>query len=179
MNWTTIKAAIHAWVQTASGYAADRVVWGRQPNAPTRTRPFIEMSVTGMHNPGIDGVHVSDNPTPSAGAEILHTAQGPRTALLTLTCYAQEGTGSASAVAVLTTVMAKAGLPLAREALDTAGVGLGEESDVLGVDGLLNVAAFEPRATVSVRLHLASEVSETGTYIEHVEHEGEVTGFGE
>lgn len=121
------------------------------------------------------GTHtISDtSETARAGEEISHLARGTREAILQLQCFAGESetVGAHVPLATLESVLAAARLPTARDALVAGGVGVLRSGGVTLFDGTLGFSVFEPRAVVDVYLHLVSEVTELGTYVERVEVE--------
>lgn len=104
--------------------------------------------------------------TVKAGQEILYVARGTTRAILNLECHTEDSTGLDMAVAVLHRVAARASLPSQIALLDEAGVGVAEIEAVRAVRGHLDALLFEPRATLDIRLSIASEDSEFGTIIE-------------
>jgi hypothetical protein len=121
--------------------------------------------------------------TTHAGAEIISRARGTRTATVSIQAFPAAGVvgGATSARALLELVRAHAALPTRREALRVAGIGLAPLGAVSSIDGVIGSALFEPRATLEATLHLASEVTETGTYIEsallqRVDEDGDPAG---
>jgi len=117
------------------------------------------------------GTHTIQDTTTTvrAGQEITVQSRGTRDVILRATCYASATTGASAAVGILQQVVAKTGLPSVRDALVTAGVGIGEFETVRAVDGIMNFASFEPRAILAATLHLVSEVTENVTFIETAE----------
>lgn len=179
MTFASIKAAINAWVSGASGITA---YWAGQPNMPAQARPCIEMQIDMVRGIGQDWRDSEFDEDGEAGEEITLYSRGVRTGQLTLTCYGaptEVANSDTSPLARLEDVLAKANLLTYCNALDEAGIGLGQADPVRQIGTRENAAYFEPRAFVSVQLHLTSELSEKTTYIEHVEHEGTVTSFGE
>ena len=114
--------------------------------------------------------------TTAQGAEILNIARGPRVHTLSLQCFAVTGTGVGNARATLARVLNSTTLPTIAAALVAGGVGISDWSKVGSAGGILNTVVFEPRATVTVKLLVANEMSETGTYIEQVSGTGVVSG---
>lgn len=109
--------------------------------------------------------------TVRAGAEIVHRVRGPRMAILNLQAFGGlEGTGhgASSPLAMLTGVQSAYMLPAVRAGLVAAGVGVGAREPARSVDGILAGTTSEARATSMIRLHLASELNEVGTFIERV-----------
>lgn len=168
----TAENAIHAWVFQASGLAADHVLWeGRHPYpsgawilmrasaSGTFGRPWITREASGVD-------------------EVEYKAQGLRQSTLQLQAIAGDEGGEASCVALLELVLKKRILPTFAQALSAGGVGVLREGPVQWIPaGRANGEIFEPRAVVDIELTLASEVSEVGPAIKHVELEGDV-GLG-
>lgn len=175
MNWTTVKNALHTWVRTTSGLSAGQVMWGAQNVA--RSQPWISLRLMTVGNGGAqDWVDTEDAGTPAPGAEVNRVARGTRVMTFTATCFAASNAADASEPhAILDAVMSKAFLPSVRAALRVAKLGIGAFEDITVLDGILNQVNFEPRAVLTCRIHLTSEVSETGTFIEDVELEGTYT----
>lgn len=170
-QWVALEDAVHAWVVSGSGLTAARVLWAQQ-RAPQPGAAYISLRILGLRQVGHDWTDVVDNPTPTAGAEILHRARGVRELTLGLQCFAAAATGTAGAVALLEAVRAAAALPTRRDALRAAGLGILGFGSVTSIDGFVGGhGIFEPRATLDVRCHVASQVSEAGTFIEFVEVE--------
>ncbi len=103
-----------------------------------------------------------------AGAEITTTSRGLRKCRLLLTCFAAAATGATDAAGALGAVAAKAQLPQRKAALRGAGMGVPTFGTVQVLGAAQNNVHFEPRAILEVQFFAASEVSETGTYIEFV-----------
>lgn len=164
----TAENAIHDWVRLASGLSADRVLWeGRHPY-PSGT--WILMRVVGSRDFGAPWVDRK-----ASGDDVEFTARALREARLELQCIAGDEGGEASCVALLEAVINKRMLPSHRTALSAAHVGLGSAGAVRWV-AAGREALFEPRAIVEIAINLASEASETGPAIKHVQVEGTVDG---
>ena len=168
ITWATIENALHAWVVSATGLPASKVIW-HDPAAPRPVAPYVQIKKVTVVGRGIDWLDVKDNPTSTLGdgAELLHLARGCRDAKFTLTAYAAATTGSADASGLLQAC--KDRLPFSRFALNAAGVGIGSMGPILSGDGFVNVSTFAPRATVDVNAFLASEVTATTTFIENAD----------
>lgn len=173
--WSTVQSAIRAWAVSGSGLPSGQVIWGQQ-SGPRPAQPWISLRVMSVRKIGQDTVTVADASSPSAGAEIEITATGQRDVTLEMQCFGLAGQGANAPVALLEGIAAAASLPVRRDALNTAGIGLLGIQPITSIDGLTSVAAFEPRGIMLVRLLLSSEVSEFATYIETVEIEDLTTG---
>lgn len=163
--WTTVENALVAWVRSGSGLDAEHVFWAQQKR-PIPSGRYTTLRVTSIRQVGQDWLDVEDADAPSPGAEIVHRARGSREVLLSLQCFAGAGTGGDAPAMVLDAVQSAARLPSNRDALNAAGVGVLGFGPVQSIDGVVGSSSFEPRATLQARLHLASEVSEFGTWVE-------------
>lgn len=160
----TAENAIHDWVRLASGLPADHVLWeGRHPY-PSGT--WILMRIVSDRDFGPAWVDRA-----AAGDDVTYTARALRGATLELQCIAGDEGGDGSCIALLELVGRKRILPSFRDALSLAHVAVGAFGAVRWLAGRRD-DLFEPRAVVDVELNLASEVSETGPAIKHVQVEG-------
>lgn len=110
-----------------------------------------------------------------AGAEVRNVSRGARTLTLDLQCFAvpsTDATGVTAARAILGRILASTGLPKVYEALVAAGLGVADWGKIQSTGGVLNTTVFEPRAMVSVTIHVAAEISETGGFVETVTAHG-------
>lgn len=172
INWATIENALHAWVVAGSGLPAEKVIWAQQ-DAPRPAPPFIAMRLRNPQRIGQDWLDVVDaGVTP--GQEIQIKSRGTRTMTLSLQAFSAASTGINAAVMQLDAVRSVSNLPTVRDALNTAGLGLGPFEGVQSLDGVLSESVFEPRATMGALLFLSSEVSEFATYIETAEITNEI-----
>ncbi len=166
--WSDVRTAIVTWVGAASGLGTSKVWWGLQAEGARRAKPYIAMRIMSTRNPGgRDWVDIQDAANPTAGAEIEHIVRGNRIITLQLQAFADESSTS-NALQILDDVMTKVRLPSAHDALYLAGVSVLDHEPVQSTEGVINTTQQESRAVVIARLSLASEVSETGTYIEVV-----------
>lgn len=168
--WTAVENALHAWVVAATGLPADRVIWAQQA-APRPATPYVTLRVDNIRRIGQDWLRSYNNPTPTAGNEIILASQGQREAVVTLQCFGGTATQSTSPLALLHAAVAGANLQSRRDAFNTAGIGMAGFGPVQSIDGVLGSSVFEPRATVEARFFLAEEIQETTTFIEFVELE--------
>ncbi len=110
------------------------------------------------------------------GAELVSKARGMRECTLSLQCFAASASGTSAARTILDNIQSKSKLHTYAAALRAAGIGIAEFSQIQSLGAPLNPAVFEPRATMEVRFFLASEVEETGTFIEFTEVENLTQG---
>jgi hypothetical protein len=159
--WSTIEDALHAWVRTASGLAADHVIWVDQ-GGPRPDGTYIAMRLASLRTIGDEWITTEDAPDPQPGAELLRKVRGHRVVTLGLQCFADATTASK----VLADVIA--GIALHAESLDIAGIGIGPISAMTRIDQGGAGGLLKSRAAVDVDLHLSSEVSDFVTFIERV-----------
>jgi hypothetical protein len=168
----TEEDAIATWVTQASGLDAEHVHWeGRHPY-PSGTWILMRARAGGTFGkPWLSR-------EPAVDDQIEYKAQGLDQVTLQLQVIDGAEGGESACVALLKTVLRKRYLPSNSMALSAGGVGFLREGTVQWApastaDGRI----FEARAFVDVELTLASEVSELGPAIKHVEVERNI-GFG-
>ena len=174
--WTATKqAALRTWVTGATGLAADKVIFARQPDGQRPAPPCVTIEVE-LEPDGQDWLDIEDNPdtTGSDGLEILHTARGNRRIFVTFTAYGATQAAATSPVAYLEAVAAKLLLPTAQDALDAADIGIGELSRIQTSSGVV-AARQEPFAVMTAMGFTSTEVTEAGTYVETSDIEGTIT----
>lgn len=176
-GWNAMENAIIAWIVAGSGLATSKVVWAQQSNE----RPagaYISVRLRSIATFGEDWDVISDNPTPTAGAEILRTTRGMRRLTVGMQAFAGvdgAGTGATAPFGLLHGVAAAAESEIRQAALDAGGVGIMSVGPVQSIDGTLGAGLFEPRAVLEVLASVTSEMVETATYIETVEVTNEMT----
>lgn len=176
IDLTIVENALHDWIVAATGIPADHVLWADQAfERPSDDAPWVAMRIETIQRIGQDWHVSSDHPAPTAGAEILHTVNGNRTATLTIQCFRGSPTGTTRPQAYLDAAVMGITLPARRAAFLAAGIGIGEISPIRNIGDVISFARFEPRAVVEVTLLLAGTATSTGTYIEIVTLEGAVT----
>jgi hypothetical protein len=131
---------------------------------------FITLTTTGI---GANTL-ASTSTSARAGAELTRRVRGSREATLSIQCYGSDAQGEASPMAVLEAVVQAIALPSVRYALRQAGVGAAGFSTVRNNGAMVSSTVWEPRAVVEFEFNLASEVEETGTYIERAKIGGTV-----
>ncbi len=174
--WTTaMEDALHAWIVAGSGLPAASVFWADQ-NEPRPAAPCISMRLSASAAPGLDWIDVLDAPDPVDGAEVEEHVRGPRVVTLSLQSYAASATGAGAAGSLLEGVRVASRQTSPRILLGRAGWGVGTVGPIQVIGGAaMNTVVFEPRATLQVTLHAASDAYETATYIESVDVEGSTT----
>lgn len=177
IEWTTVEDAIAAWVRASTGLPPGKVIWsGQEGDRPHP--PFVAISVERVRPIGTDWQEAVPAANPSPGQELEHRSRGVRELLLGMQCFAPPrsgATGAQSAVALLERVVAAAALPSRRAALGAAGVGVVGFGPILPIHGVIGSSVLEPRATLEVRCHIGSEVSEFSTFVEAAHLTNELT----
>jgi hypothetical protein len=167
--WATVRDAIQKWIVTGSGLSGDHVVWAGQRDAdgnpmPRPTGQYVELQLSLFAWNGFSDWRRYEYD--SMADTLTLKTEGPRVATLTATCFQGVPTGGtgqpapSNVMAVLNDAMTAMGLDSVFNALVAAGVGVGafDAIDVRG--GVVNTAKFEARAIITVKLNLASEISE-------------------
>jgi hypothetical protein len=169
-----IENAIHEWITQATELPAEQVMWSRQ-KAPQPTRPYVDMVINRSRSPGTDWLSIDDNPGGDAGEEIKYQQRGSRILTLSLRCFGTDPTGTSEPLEILEKIRDSHLLPSTHDALATVGVGVGAMSDVTALEMIIQSTIIEPRAMMTIELHVARERTSLGTFIETVEVEGTVT----
>lgn len=168
-NFTPLEDALFTWVVNATEIPAKRVVWEHQraPRPDSSTTPFIEMMITELRKFGYDWEDVSDNPSPSPGAEIIRTARGSRVCVLSIQCFSKYMIGGTvqNAMSALNDIVSF--FPFAADALRANDIGVMEFGPWRG--GPLPIPiGLDPRAKLDVTFSTSSELSMPDTYIQYV-----------
>lgn len=167
INWDTVKTAIYTWVQVDSGLLANQVVWSGELTG-RESRPFIQIAFLNLLTIGRDSDDIEDNPTPSAGAEILHKIRGVRQLTFQLQAFGEIPPAAQATVPfqLLNTVTSRVWGPVRNRALHDAGIGIAQIEPILRISGTVGSSVLEPRAIVTVIGFLAEQVEEPDTFIE-------------
>lgn len=165
--WVAVENAIHDWIVSATGLVGAQVIQVDQ-NGPRPVGAYVDYSLD-IQRVGQDWLDVEDADVPEPGAEINQVARGVRRMTIRMRCFGGDATGAASSKAHLENVVSKFIFPSISDALNVAGVGVTSFSNVTNISGVINSTRLEPRAMLTVVAFLASEVSETGTYVSDVE----------
>lgn len=176
MTWTQLEDAVRAWVVSATGLAADKVIFGEQDgNSPAAgNTPAITVSIGNVHQYTSEGrpdgyVEVSD--------EIVFSAISTNRIGAVFRCYSPAATGELVARAVLEKVLAQVELPPIREALNAAGLGIADTGDVLAVPRVV-ATKWESQAILEVAFCAMMTASVNAPYIGRVEGSGTVHSPG-
>lgn len=174
IQFPTVENAIQAWVSGASGIPGNRVIWNLQPG-DRPPAPYITLALTDLAGVGHDRVLKDDAPDPEPGEEVRLRAVGHRTARLSMQCFAADGSAT-SALSTLADVIGA--IEIYADALDVAGVGIGDVTPVQSLEGRRG-GILEPRAVCDVTIHLGSEVEARTTYVETIDLTVSETDLGD
>lgn len=163
-DWEAIEDALRQWVLDSSGYAEDSVVWTDQGiNRPDA--PMIALTLGDLVQLGLDSVSYETDVGGDPGLETTTTVAGPRVCTLRVQHYGGEATGNDSSRAVLARALTALSLPVVRDSLTAAGVGIiaaGPVRNIAGVQAL----QIEARAVLEVRFSVQDVATSLGTYVE-------------
>lgn len=171
VNWTSIKDAIYSWIATSTSLPSERILFGGQNAVRPKgvTQAWISIWVMGDEDVGNPTVVYIDNPTPTAGAEIIKEARNQRLVTMQVTCYGpKDATDTTEAYAYLSNLIAELDLTEVTDPMWDAGIGIQQTSAVITTGGTINTTRIEPRAVVSIMFLTPTVVSRTMTYIQHV-----------
>lgn len=161
MIWSTaMEDAVHAWIVSGSGLAADHVIWSDR--GPLPSGPYISMRLLSIESVSRDAIRSATD-----GDDIVHSLSGPRQATLELTAFSAAAVGPEQGVVILDRVFAARELPSVSLLLRAANLGVGRRGRTRLFSGTRS-GMFDPRAIVEIQLHTTSEISEVGSAIERV-----------
>lgn len=172
--WVALERAFSAWIVSASGLSADRVRWDhqRQPRPINDGNPFIALMITELLPFGYDWIDISDNPSPSPGAEIIKHARGQRTGVLTVEIYGARNTLPDGSVAgaiggtIAADIIAAKVFNLA--AFNAIGVGILGFGPTRGQPTRVPIP-LDPKVVLTINFSVGSELQQPDTYIEFVD----------
>lgn len=176
MNLGAFEIALVNQVKLASGLAAGKVIWANQTR-DRPVRPFIELTVLSSE---VASTHsesgVSNNPTPTAGNEIILTTTDHVDIRVQMRAFSAEVTGSNKAFNLLDKVRQHFGKESCIETLSN----LAESIAVVDREAVADATIVletehEGRAVWNVRLRVADVTTETTTYIQETVVETTVT----
>ncbi len=148
IGWTAIEGAIAAWCLSGSGLPEGQVIWSYQ-GGPRPTPPYLALSLTDIRRGGQSTVTREFPTDPEPGSEIRRLHRNSQMATLSLQLFADGATGETGAVARLHDTLESIDIHV--NALDTAGIGIGDIGAVTLVAGRVNTL-LEPRAIVPLEL---------------------------
>lgn len=167
MDWTAIEDALHAWVVSATGYAAARVLW-RDQNANAKVADHITLHLSGPIVLGTDELKSKTDLLQPAGQEVTLSVQGDREWSLQVECYTGQVTTSSDAKSILSKLQTEGQLPSKLALLDAQGITLFDIGSVQYTPEIREVA-YQGRALLLMRLYSRDVASEKTGYIAEIE----------
>lgn len=167
MNWTALENALHAWVVSATGYPAARVLW-RDQGANALTADHITLHLSGPIVLGTDEEYDKTDLFQPPGQEVEMIVQGDREWSLQVECYTGQTTTSSDAKSILSTLQTVGQLPLRRAILSAEGITIFDLGSVQYAPAIRE-AGFQGRAIVVMRFYSRDAASEKTGYIAQVE----------
>lgn len=176
-----IEDAIHTELVNASGLAGARIIYEHQNRDALgksgASREFMTVGFGDLKDlaPATPSVTVRDNPSPSAGAEILLGVSSDSEFTVRVTFYAGPTTGTGSAYSRLRDIVKKLALDAATARLQAVSIAFVECSN--GVRSVPTVVdtEFESRAVADLRFRTVDGVEVAETYIQTAEFVGTYT----
>lgn len=120
---------------------------------------------------------VATGVTLRAGQEVVYYSRSNDRLILTLECFAVNGVSQDAAMNYLRRLISRSALPSMQAILSNGNVGLNQFDRVRFVKGVRDAVILEPRASLDVRLNVASEASEFGSTIDLVQLTNQLTGL--
>lgn len=167
MNWTTLENALHAWVVSATGYPANRVLW-RDQNANAKVADHITLHLSGPIVLGTDELKSTTDLLQPPGQEVTLAVSGDREWSLQVECFTGQVTTSSDAKSILSTLQTVGQLPSKLALLDAQGISLFDLGSVQYAPEIREVA-FQGRALLLMRFYSRDVASEKTGYIAEVE----------
>ena len=170
-QWPSTLYAIRQWVIVGSGLDPTAVTFYGQ-NQPRPSGPWISLRLRDDARP-----RGWRNRIDQGGDPVLQYVRGRFVATLDITCYAgmpnpTNPNTQRGPVQILGDVLASLELESVGALLSQYKVGTGTRDKIRSTDGVINTAKYEPRAIVSVQLHLTSELAELSTWIDQATADG-------
>jgi hypothetical protein len=182
-DWNAIEDALQAWVAAASGLPGASVIWDDQIG-PRPALPYATLHLEGGVTPGLfDEASWKANPdaeptTPGVagdGDELIFETTNQEEFTVTVGVYTDATIGPSSARAIAVKIRAGLSLESRISALDAAGIAIIDRGTVQTLN-LPRDTKTEGHAVFSTRLRIVDGTSETGTFIESVDVETDITG---
>jgi hypothetical protein len=175
IDWAAIENVIHTQVALAAGVTGSLVLWEDQD----RDRPvvsFLSMEIrnTASNATGNAERSVTDNPTPTAGAEILLNTIKQVEFEVIVSAFTRATTGGGGAYGWLSNLRTALESESAEDAFFSAGLALYEVGAVLSIPRVLETQS-EGRGTLALKFRTADVHTATATFIETIEWTGTVT----
>lgn len=178
MSFQDFENAVHSEVMAALGYAASKVIWENQ-NGDRPLRPFVSLQTQSIEplSPHFEN-SVTDNPTPSAGEEILVISKSQYRIDVQCTVFSSSAVGTSGALYLANRIYRHFGKDdtLTRLEDGTEPISVVRGSPAQDVSIVLD-AKIEGRATLVLSFYLAMQDEEATTYIETVEQSYDITPF--
>jgi hypothetical protein len=171
-TWTAIENAIHAWVLAASGLATGNIIFAEQDGSQPAGQ-FITIRIGDLIPVGIDAVTHAYNAAAVNGSQITQTVTGLREFTVSIQCFDGAITGASTPREVLANVWTALSLPTRVTAFKTAGISAFDGGSVRNV-AALREDRFEARALLEVRFYTLQGASETTTWIQTAELDGDL-----
>jgi hypothetical protein len=169
LAWATVENALHAWVVSASGLAAGKVLWAFQ-NIGQRERPYVTLRILGLERVGHDALVQSYDADAAAGQEVTLAVDGRRTLVVSVQAYSAGVVGAGTAREIVAKVQTALSLPSVQTTLRAAGLAVLNEGRITDVPELVETR-WESRASLDVRFHCIDSASEKTGYIASVQIE--------
>lgn len=168
-----LENSIQSIIAQASGYAGALVIWEGQNN-PAPGVPFLSLFSEDLPLIGHPEQSVTNNPTPTAGQEILLKSKGLAEVEIHVRAFSPSVVSSASAPsarAVLLNLRQTLEAESMQANIEAAGLTLASVGTVRNLPKVLETQ-YQGRATLTLKFRYADEFEEATTYIETAESSG-------
>lgn len=164
LDWTVCENALHAWLVSATGLDAAKVVWANQ-DGPEPTGAFVTLKVLAFTPaPGLDALVQTYDAGGAAGADLILAVDARRQLSVSVQAFSPAVTGPTSARALLAKAQAALALPGVRSGFSAARLASFNASGITDVSAVRETK-WQSRASMEVRFHAVDSVSERTTWI--------------
>ncbi len=173
-----LENSIQSIITQASGYDGELVIWEGQSN-PKPGEPFISLFAEDLPRIGVPEETVTDNPTPTAGSEILLKSTGLAEVEIHVRAFTPEVVSTPtvkSARAVLLALRQTLEAESMTAIIEAANLALASLGTVRNMPRVLETQ-YQGRATLTLKFRYADAFEEATTYIESAEATGTFTGL--
>lgn len=168
-----LENTIQTLIATAAGLAGNLVVWENQDN-PRLTAPYLSLRSEDLPRLGSVENSVRDNPSPSAGQEILLKSKSEAEFEIYVSAFSLHSVSSASlpsATAMLHALRQTIEGETLGSAMEAAGLTLVSLGAIRNLPRVLETQ-YQGRATLVLKFRISDELEEAITYIQTAESFG-------
>jgi hypothetical protein len=165
-DWTAIEAALKAWLSSATGVPANKVIFDHQKTPVLADGAFVTLKIRPPRKIGQDEVQYPTDLGASTGQEVQQTITGAREFVVSVQAYTVQAIGSGTAKELLSKAEISLSKPSQVDAFNAAGISYFtsepmNDLPVLGQPG-------QGRAQIDLRFMLFEQVVDPVGYIDRM-----------